>query len=129
MIVLLAGLATWLGVICYSIATEPPKGAPNLQALRADVQKALRDEDGDTLQNLFDEDTVSDGYAGSYVKKLGPKPVASLQAVVKRQYGASFVVVSGTAGQRPLCTAWQVKEKDGRQQLDGVAPAWNLCSG
>jgi hypothetical protein len=126
---LLAGLAAWLGVVVYSISTEPPAGAASLQALRADVGKAVRDEDADALQGLFDGDTVSEDYAAGYVGKLGPKPVAGLRAEVKQRYGATFVVVSSTSADRPLCTAWQVKEKDGRQLLDGVPPAWNLCSG
>jgi hypothetical protein len=125
---LLAGLATWLGVVVYSISTEPPAGAASLQALRADVWKAVRDEDAEALQGLFDGDTVSEDYAAGYVGKLGPTQVAGLLTEVEQRYGATFVVVSSTSADQPLCTAWQVKEKEGRQLLDGVPPVWNLCS-
>ncbi|MET9833491.1 hypothetical protein ABZ078_30245 [Streptomyces sp. NPDC006385] len=70
--------------------------------------RAVRDEDADALQNLFDGDTVSEDYAASYVGKLGPKPVADLRAETKQRYGATFVVVSAASGDRPLCTAWPV---------------------
>lgn len=125
---LLAGLVTWLGFVVYSISAEPPAGAATLQALRADVGTAVRNEDAEALQGLFDGDTVSEDYAAGYVGKLGPAPVAGLLTEVKQRYGTTFVVVSSTSADRPLCTAWQVKEKDGRQLLDGVPPAWNLCT-
>ncbi|MGW5125211.1 hypothetical protein ACWEQ7_14365 [Streptomyces sp. NPDC004069] len=125
-IALVVGLGTWLGVVCYSIATEPPPGAPSVAALADGVQKAAADRDADGLQSLFDEDTVSDDYAADYLDRLGEHAPA-LQARVEHRDGDDFLLLR-SARDDSLCTAWHITERDGRRLLDGVPPAENLCA-
>jgi hypothetical protein len=126
LVALLVGLGTWLGVVCYSIATEAPPGAPSLLALADRVEKAAAGRDADTLQTLFDEDTVSDDYAADYLGRLGEHP-PPLRAHVGHRGGHDFVLLR-SARDDSLCTAWHVTERDGRRLLDGVPPTEDLCA-
>ncbi|PZH19638.1 hypothetical protein C1I97_02440 [Streptomyces sp. NTH33] len=126
LVALLTGLGAWLGVVCYSIATEDPPGAPSLTALAGRVEKAAAGRDADALQTLFDEDTVSDGYAAGFLGRLGEHP-PPLRARVGHRGGHDFVLLR-SARDDSLCTAWHVTERDGRRLLDGVPPAEDLCA-
>ncbi|WP_112466524.1 hypothetical protein [Streptomyces triticisoli] len=126
LVALLVGLGMWLGVVCYSIATEAPPGAPSLAALAGRVEKAADGRDADALQSLFDEDTVPDDYAAGYLGRLGEHP-PPLRAQVGHRGGHDFVLLR-SARDDSLCTAWHVTERDGRRLLDGVPPAEDLCS-
>ncbi|WP_172633127.1 hypothetical protein [Streptomyces sp. 6-11-2] len=126
MIALIVGLGTWLGYVCYSIATEAPPGAPSVAALTDRVQKAAADRDADGFQTLFDEDTVSDDYAAHYLDRLG-EHAPQLQARVDHRDGHDFLLLRSARGDS-VCTAWYITERDGRRLLDGVPPAENLCA-
>ncbi|MGW4822203.1 hypothetical protein ACWEP4_25250 [Streptomyces sp. NPDC004227] len=126
MIALIVGLGTWLGFVCYSIATEAPPGAPSTAALADRVQKAAADRDADGFQTLFDEDTVSDGYAADYLDRLG-EHAPRLQARVEHRDGHDFLLLRSAQGDS-VCTAWHITERDGRRLLDGVPPAENVCA-
>ncbi|MFE7234171.1 hypothetical protein ACWCRF_28730 [Streptomyces sp. NPDC002405] len=125
-IALIVGLGTWLGFVCYSIATEAPPGAPSVAVLADRVQKAAADRDADGFQTLFDEDTVSDDYAADYLDRLG-EHVSPLQARVEHRGGHDFLLLRSAQGDS-VCTAWHITERDGRRLLDGVPPAENLCA-
>jgi hypothetical protein len=126
LVALITGLGIWLGVVCYSIATEDPPGAPSLAALADGVEKAAAGRDADALQALFDEDTVSDDYADGFLGRLGEHP-PPLRARVEHRGDHDFVLLR-SARDDSLCTAWQVTERDGRRLLDGVPPAEDLCA-
>ncbi|WP_432095649.1 hypothetical protein [Streptomyces sp. bgisy100] len=125
---LLTFLALWLGLVCYSIATEPPPGAASPQALREDTRKAVREKDADALQNLFDKDTVVDEYAERYLKELRGDRVRDVDAVTQAQGRGTYLMLHG-AGEDPVCTSWRTVRKDGRWMLDGTAPTRAVCDG
>ncbi|WP_143064670.1 hypothetical protein [Streptomyces colonosanans] len=126
-VALLVGVTACIGVVSYLIATEPPKGASSLKALRDAVQRDVARKDTDAFQDLFDDDTVGDEYAEGYLAQLGAQP-PQLAAAVETSRGRHFIVLRSVLD-RSVCTAWHVKEKDGRQLLDGVPPAEPLCRG
>ncbi|MGC4986611.1 hypothetical protein ACLQ18_39470 [Streptomyces sp. DT193] len=123
----LAVLCTWMAFVCYSIATEPEKGAGNLQKLQSDVTDAVRNHDADSLQRLFDEDTVGDSYASKYMKRLKEFPVENARTTLTTHLGNAYVILHVDDKRAAFCTSWLIAEKDGRKFLDGSPSGWNAC--
>ncbi|MFF8918545.1 hypothetical protein ACF08M_35885 [Streptomyces sp. NPDC015032] len=124
------GLAIFLGWIvwlCVAIANEPPGGAASLEALRNDVRTAVQQNDADRLQSLFDEDSVADGYAKSFLGRL--KGADALDSTLEKRGDVSYVVVKGgSRNGAAACTPWAATEKESRWYLDGTPPAvGGLC--
>lgn len=125
----LAVFLGWIVWICVAITNEPAEGADSLTALRDDARTAVQGEDAEHLQRLFDEDSVADDYAETFIDRLKDADALNADLVLEKREKTSYLVVKGNNRDgAAVCTPWMVTTKDSRWYLDGTPPtAGDLC--
>ncbi|MFE2536295.1 hypothetical protein [Streptomyces sp. NPDC059371] len=125
---ILTALGAWMAVVCYSIATEPEKGAGSIGELQSEAANAIHNRDAEAFQNLFDEDTVGNSYSSNYMKRLEGISTESARAASAIHLGDTYIVLRFDGKEGTFCTSWLVTAKGNRKFLDASPTGWNACS-
>lgn len=105
---------TWIVLVVWEIAAQPPDGEVTKDALSAEVSHAVGASDPVALQRLFLGNT-GDDYASTFLDHLHEAAPTGVHVTPE---GADIRLAAAASRNGPLCVRWRAVQLDERWVLD-----------